>query len=87
MECLQGFDNILCDYLHPRKFPVLGPILTWTVRLLTGGALYGLYEFNTNDIGMLSYDYPPFLGLFLLICPSLSTGLTELVKKSWNAAS
>ncbi|KAK9898802.1 hypothetical protein P389DRAFT_141214 [Cystobasidium minutum MCA 4210] len=59
-----GFDNILCDYLHPRKFPLLGPILTWTVRLLTGGALYGLYEFNTNDIG-----------------------LTELVKKSWNAAS
>lgn len=47
----QGFDNILIDYLHPRKFPLLGPICKWTVRLMTGGALYGLYEFNTNDIG------------------------------------
>lgn len=71
----QGFDNILCDYLHPRKFPVLGPILTWTVRLLTGGALYGLYEFNTNDIGMLSYDLAPYVityahfSLLFLTCP------------------
>ncbi len=48
---LQGFDSILTDYLHERKFPALGPIFKWTVRLLTGGTLYGLYEFNTNDIG------------------------------------
>lgn len=47
----QGFDSCLVDYLHPRKFPTLGPIMKWTLRVLTGGALYGLYEFNTNDIG------------------------------------
>ena len=46
-----GFDSCLVDYLHPRKFPVIGPLAKWVTRILTGGALYGLYEFNTNDIG------------------------------------
>ncbi|KAF9003081.1 CybS-domain-containing protein [Cyathus striatus] len=27
-----GFDSMIVDYLHPRKFPV-GPATTWTLRL------------------------------------------------------
>ena len=50
---LQGFDAILVDYLHERKFPILGSISTWLLRLFSVGTLYGLYEFNTNDIGEL----------------------------------
>ncbi|KAK4700066.1 succinate dehydrogenase (ubiquinone) membrane anchor subunit, partial [Phenoliferia sp. Uapishka_3] len=49
---MQGFDSIFTDYLHPRKFPVLGAIAKWGVRLATGGVLVGVYQFNTNDIGM-----------------------------------
>ena len=45
------FDSILVDYLHPRKFPLLGPIATWTLRATTVGVLVGVYQFNTNDIG------------------------------------
>ncbi|KAH7882260.1 SDHD, membrane anchor subunit of succinate dehydrogenase [Phlebopus sp. FC_14] len=47
-----GFDAMLVDYLHKRKFPLLGPIATWTLRTATVGALVGIYQFNTNDIGL-----------------------------------
>ncbi|GAA99478.1 uncharacterized protein L969DRAFT_93938 [Mixia osmundae IAM 14324] len=46
-----GFDQILIDYLHDRKFPIIGPVARWGVRLATVGVLVGLYQFNTNDIG------------------------------------
>ena len=45
------FDAMLVDYLHPRKFPTLGPIVTWGLRAATSGVLVGVYQFNTNDIG------------------------------------
>jgi hypothetical protein len=47
----QGFDQVLTDYLHPRKFPVIGNIAKWFVRLASGGVLVGIYQFNTTDIG------------------------------------
>ncbi|THH15912.1 hypothetical protein EW146_g4654 [Bondarzewia mesenterica] len=47
-----GFDAILVDYLHPRKFPVLGPIFKWTLRAVTVGVLAGVYQFNTQDVGL-----------------------------------
>ena len=39
------------DYLHPRKFPILGPFMTWTLRAATVGVLAGVYQFNTQDVG------------------------------------
>jgi succinate dehydrogenase (ubiquinone) membrane anchor subunit len=42
---------MLVDYLHKRKFPILGPMMTWTLRTVTVGVLAGVYQFNTNDIG------------------------------------
>lgn len=50
-----GFDSIVVDYLHPRKFPVIGPMATWALRGLTGLAVWGVYEFNTNDVGKFSF--------------------------------
>ncbi|KIP07430.1 hypothetical protein PHLGIDRAFT_105644 [Phlebiopsis gigantea 11061_1 CR5-6] len=47
-----GFDCVLADYLHKRKFPVLGPASSWALRAATVGALVGVYQFNTNDIGL-----------------------------------
>jgi succinate dehydrogenase (ubiquinone) membrane anchor subunit len=46
-----GFDSAVIDYLHPRKFSVIGPMAKWILRALTGAAVWGVYEFNTNDIG------------------------------------
>ncbi|KAK1217273.1 membrane anchor subunit of succinate dehydrogenase, Sdh4 [Marasmius sp. AFHP31] len=47
-----GFDSMLVDYLHKRKFPVVGPIASWTLRAATVGVMVGVYQFNTNDIGL-----------------------------------
>ncbi|KAI6008716.1 mitochondrial inner membrane protein [Pisolithus orientalis] len=47
-----GFDCMLVDYLHPRKFPFLGNFMRWTLRTMTLGVLVGIYQFNTNDIGL-----------------------------------
>ncbi|PAV18411.1 mitochondrial inner membrane [Pyrrhoderma noxium] len=47
-----GFESIRIDYLHSRKFPILGPVSKWLVRTATAGAVYGVFMFNTNDIGL-----------------------------------
>jgi len=47
-----GFDQILVDYLHPRKFPVIGPVSSWSLRGLTLATAIGVFQFNTNDIGL-----------------------------------
>lgn len=47
-----GFDSCRVDYVHERKFPALGPIVKWGLRAVTAGALVGVYQFNTNDIGL-----------------------------------
>jgi succinate dehydrogenase (ubiquinone) membrane anchor subunit len=45
------FDCVLVDYLHKRKFPTLGPLFTWMLRLTSVAVGVGVYQFNTNDIG------------------------------------
>ena len=51
---MRQFDAVLVDYVHKRKFPALGPLLTWTLRATTLAVGVGVYQFNTNDIGALS---------------------------------
>ncbi|TFY77698.1 hypothetical protein EWM64_g6310 [Hericium alpestre] len=52
LDGILGFDTILVDYLHERKFPVLGKVAKWGLRTATVGVLIGVYQFNTNDIGL-----------------------------------
>ncbi|KAF9456029.1 SDHD, membrane anchor subunit of succinate dehydrogenase, partial [Collybia nuda] len=52
MHSHMGFNQMLVDYLHRRKFPVIGPVASWTLRTATIGVLVGVYQFNTNDIGL-----------------------------------
>ncbi|EAU81634.1 mitochondrial inner membrane protein [Coprinopsis cinerea okayama7 len=47
-----GFDQILIDYVHKRKYPTIAPIATWSVRAATVAAAVGVFQFNTNDIGL-----------------------------------
>ena len=55
-----GFDSIIVDYVHTRKFPLAGPIAAWALRAATGLAVWGVYEFNTNDVG--TYLPPNLMG-------------------------
>ncbi|KAJ9116625.1 hypothetical protein QFC20_000558 [Naganishia adeliensis] len=50
-----GFDSAVVDYFHPRKFPVLGQVMSWLLRICTGLSVWGVYEFNTNDIGITEF--------------------------------
>jgi len=47
-----GFTSCIDDYVHERKWGALGHAARWALRFGTAGALYGIYEFNTNDIGL-----------------------------------
>ena len=76
------FDALLVDYLHQRKFPILGPLTTWTLRAATVGVLVGVYQFNTNDIGGFSFAVR-MPCVFQELSPAL--GLTELIAKVWTA--
>lgn len=61
---------MLVDYVHKRKFPVLGPLATWSLRGATVAALLGIYQFNTNDIGRLHLKMIAFSAhLVLIISP------------------
>lgn len=80
----QGFDQILIDYVHERNFPIIGPIAKWTLRLLTGTVLVGVYQFNTNDVGeslSRGSERAKEGGIADRIIP----GITELIKKGWKA--
>ncbi|KAL7422157.1 membrane anchor subunit of succinate dehydrogenase, Sdh4 [Cryptotrichosporon argae] len=47
-----GFDSCIEDYLHPRKHGWLGHAARWALRVGTGLSVWGVYEFNTNDVGL-----------------------------------
>ncbi|CCA70522.1 related to succinate dehydrogenase [ubiquinone] cytochrome b small subunit, mitochondrial precursor [Serendipita indica DSM 11827] len=47
-----GFDSVVVDYLDTRKKPVIGQVAKWGLRAATTAALVGVYQFNTNDIGL-----------------------------------
>ncbi|BEJ01012.1 hypothetical protein CcaverHIS631_0508690 [Cutaneotrichosporon cavernicola] len=50
-----GFQACIDDYVHERKFGSLGTLCRWLLRFGTLGAAYGIYEFNTNDIGLTEF--------------------------------
>jgi len=84
------------DYVHKRKFPTLGPLLTWTLRATTLAVGVGVYQFNTNDIGACPHlqlhvrARESVLVLSLSPAASFTTdvclpGLTELIRRVWTA--
>ncbi|RHZ67254.1 hypothetical protein Glove_302g21 [Diversispora epigaea] len=53
IHCHIGFDSVITDYLPARRNPVINKVSTWGLRLATLTVLYGCYEFNTNDVGLV----------------------------------
>jgi succinate dehydrogenase (ubiquinone) membrane anchor subunit len=51
------FDSSVTDYVHIRKFPVIGQFAKWGLRTATLATLVGVYQFNTNDVGKLCSCY------------------------------
>jgi len=52
LHCHLGFGAIVTDYLPKRKFPRVYPISKGLLIAGTGTAIYGLWSFNTKDVGI-----------------------------------
>ena len=63
------FDCIVVDYLHTRKFPVIGNVAKWGLGAETVVTLVGVYHINTNGIGA---SISPSRSLPTSILPSIS---------------
>lgn len=47
-----GFDAMIVDYFPARRVPKTKKALGWVLRAATVAVGVGLYEFETNDIGV-----------------------------------
>lgn len=63
--------------------PVIGFAAKWLLRVATGASIWGVYEFETNDIGESSCGLPVEPGGMLTTF--YGPGLTELVRRLWTA--
>jgi succinate dehydrogenase (ubiquinone) membrane anchor subunit len=52
LHCHLGFDSVIVDYLPKRKFPTIYPLVKALLYIATAGTLYGLYQYNTKDVGI-----------------------------------
>lgn len=48
-----GFSAIITDYIPQRKYPISHPLARGTLWATTGLCMYGLWLFNTKDIGII----------------------------------
>ncbi|KZF22022.1 mitochondrial succinate dehydrogenase cytochrome b560 subunit D [Xylona heveae TC161] len=47
-----GFDSMVIDYIPKKRFPKSRALFTWGLRAGTVVVAIGLYEFETNDVGL-----------------------------------
>ena len=47
-----GFSAVILDYLPKRKFGIIYTIFKGSLIVVTGVAIFGLYKFNTENIGI-----------------------------------
>lgn len=47
-----GFDALITDYLPARRVPKTKKLFDWGLKLATVVVGVGLYEFETNDVGL-----------------------------------
>ena len=55
IHCHLGWSAIITDYLPKRKFPLVYPAVKGFLFFATLATTYGLYYFNTNDIGISAF--------------------------------
>lgn len=53
LHCHIGFGSIITDYLPKRKFPVIYRFSTGILYASTALTIYGLYKYNTEDVGIV----------------------------------
>ncbi len=51
-HCHLGMQQVLMDYIHPRKFPVIGTGATVLLYTFTALTLVGLFKLAVFDMGI-----------------------------------
>jgi succinate dehydrogenase (ubiquinone) membrane anchor subunit len=54
-----GFDAIVTDYVPKRSYPKSAVAFKWGLRAATVAVLLGIYEFQINEVGMVSFVAVP----------------------------
>lgn len=52
LHCHGGFKQVITDYIPTKGYPKSRKIATWTLNAATVLVGIGLYEFETNDVGL-----------------------------------
>ena len=52
LHCHLGLGAVITDYLPKHKFPMVYPPARLILWLGTLGTMYGLYQYNTKDVGI-----------------------------------
>jgi len=47
-----GFESVIIDYVPPKRLPKTRKVIDWSLRAATVLVAVGLYEFETNDVGV-----------------------------------
>jgi hypothetical protein len=47
-----GFDAMITDYIPKKSYPKTEVTFRWGLRTATVAVLLGIYEFETNEVGM-----------------------------------
>ena len=47
-----GFEALIVDYVPPKRLPKTRKLFDWGLKLATVVVGVGLYEFETNDVGL-----------------------------------
>lgn len=56
LHCHMGFGQIITDYLNKRKIGFLfNRLVVGSLYGMTALSIYGLYRFNTNDVGITEF--------------------------------
>ncbi|KAJ3130291.1 membrane anchor subunit of succinate dehydrogenase, Sdh4 [Nowakowskiella sp. JEL0407] len=50
-----GLSALVVDYLPLRVYPTIYRLFTGIIYACTGLTMYGLYQFNTNDVGITEF--------------------------------
>ncbi|KAJ2469268.1 membrane anchor subunit of succinate dehydrogenase, Sdh4, partial [Coemansia sp. RSA 2322] len=55
MHAYMGFQQVLADYFHARRWPVVSRVLKAALVGLTALAMFGAWRINTTDVGVTDY--------------------------------
>ncbi|KAJ2744087.1 membrane anchor subunit of succinate dehydrogenase, Sdh4 [Coemansia sp. BCRC 34301] len=55
VQVYMSFEQVLTDYFHRRRWPVVSRVLKGLLVVMAGLAMFGAWRINTTDVGLTNY--------------------------------